>query len=320
MPNPEKKNSTRGQLLLWLACITAVATFSAAALDSRYTDADGDLVADTPAATVDPATLIFAYTPGEDPAHYPAVWDDFTRHLEQATGKRVRFYPAQSNAAQIEAMRAGRLHIAAFGTGTVPIAVNCAGFVPFAIMGGEKGILGYQMELITHPGSGITRPADLKGRKLAFTSPTSNSGFKAASVMLRSEFGLEAGRDYTAVFSGRHENSVLGVASKDYEAAAIANDVMRRMIQKGEVKSEQIVSVYRSETFPTAAFGHAHNLDPKLAASIRRGFFSFAWAGTSLAKEFAPLDVSKFIPITYKDQWALVRRIDALMNVNYACR
>jgi len=224
----------------------------AAALDVRYVDTDGDLVADTPAKTVDPPTLIFAYTPGEDPASYQRVWDDFLQHLEKTTGKRIRLFAAQNNAAQIEAMRAGRLHIAGFGTGTVPIAVNCAGFVPFAIMGGEKGILGYEMEIITYPGSGIREPADLKGRKLAFTSPTSNSGFKAPSVLLRSEFGLEAGKDYVAVFSGRHENSVLGVAYKDYVAAAIANEVMQRMMARDVVKKDQIVTVYKSETFPTA--------------------------------------------------------------------
>jgi len=292
----------------------------AAALDVRYVDTDGDLVADTPAKTVDPPTLIFAYTPGEDPASYQRVWDDFLQHLEKTTGKRIRLFAAQNNAAQIEAMRAGRLHIAGFGTGTVPIAVNCAGFVPFAIMGGEKGILGYEMEIITYPGSGIREPADLKGRKLAFTSPTSNSGFKAPSVLLRSEFGLEAGKDYVAVFSGRHENSVLGVAYKDYVAAAIANEVMHRMMARDVVKKDQIVTVYKSETFPTAAFGLAHNLDPAVAAKVRAAFFSYPWAGTGLEKEFSSLGVSKFVPITYQKDWAVVRKVDAAMNVSYDCK
>jgi phosphonate transport system substrate-binding protein len=292
----------------------------AAALDVRYVDTDGDLVADTPAKTVDPPTLIFAYTPGEDPATYQRVWDDFLQHLEKTTGKRIRLFAAQNNAAQIEAMRAGRLHIAGFGTGTVPIAVNCAGFVPFAIMGGEKGILGYEMEIITYPGSGIREPADLKGRKLAFTSPTSNSGFKAPSVLLRSEFGLEAGKDYVAVFSGRHENSVLGVAYKDYVAAAIANEVMHRMMARDVVKKDQIVTVYKSETFPTAAFGLAHNLDPAVAAKVRAAFFSYPWAGTGLEKEFSSLGVSKFVPITYQKDWAVVRKVDAAMNVSYDCK
>lgn len=53
----------------------------------------------------------------------------------------------QSNAAQIEAMRAGRLHVAGFSTGPTAFAVNIAGAVPFAIKGWdinvrESGVLG----------------------------------------------------------------------------------------------------------------------------------------------------------------------------------
>ena len=70
-------------------------------LDKRYCDVDGDLIADTPtdpADQVDPDTLIFAYTPVEDPAVYKAAWSDFLTHLEAETGKSVVFFPVQNNA------------------------------------------------------------------------------------------------------------------------------------------------------------------------------------------------------------------------------
>src|ERR1700694_592386 len=117
-------------------------------LDKAYCDRDGDLVADAPAdpkLLVDPSTIIFSYTPVEDPAVYTKVWDGFIKHMETVTGKKVVFFPVQSNAAQIEAMRSGRLHVAGFNTGSNPIAVNCAGFVPFAIMGTQDGQFRYEM-------------------------------------------------------------------------------------------------------------------------------------------------------------------------------
>jgi len=113
---------------------------------------------------------------------------------------------------------------------------------------------------------------------------------------------------------------VLGVASKDYEAAAIANEVMHRMMARDVVSRDQITTVYRSETFPTAGFGLAHNLDPGLATKIRQAFFGFPWAGTGLEKEFSSLGVSKFMPITYKEHWAVVRKVDAALNVSYNCK
>jgi len=162
-------------------------------LDERYVDNDGDMIADIPedpSQWVDPPTLIFAYTPVEDPAVYATVWEEFLEHLADATGKSVQFFPVQSNAAQIEAMRAGRLHIAGFNTGANPLAVACAGFRPFTIMAALDGSFGYEMEIITYPGSGIESMEDLKGRTLAFTSETSNSGFKAPSALLEAEYGL----------------------------------------------------------------------------------------------------------------------------------
>jgi phosphonate transport system substrate-binding protein len=175
------------QLRWWIPAIAIILMAgqftSLQALDSRYKDADGDLVADAPDAKdqIDPPILIFAYTPVEDPAVYAKVWDSFLKHMEKVTGKRVQFFPVQSNAAQIEAMRAGRLHVAGFNTGATPLAVNCAGFVPFTIMSTKDGSYGYQMEIVTYPGSGIEKVADLKGKKVAFTAETSNAGFKAPS-------------------------------------------------------------------------------------------------------------------------------------------
>src|SRR5947209_18831385 len=77
-------------------------------LDKAYCDRNGDLVADLPTdpkKVIDPSALIFAYTPTEDPAVYQKAWDGFIKHMEKLTGKRVVFFPVQSNAAQYEAMR-----------------------------------------------------------------------------------------------------------------------------------------------------------------------------------------------------------------------
>ena len=119
------------------------------------------------------------------------------------------------------------------------------------------------MSQIVPADSPISSPADLKGRSLAFTSPTSNSGFKAPSAILKSEFGLVADTDFEAAFSGKHDNSVLGVANKDYEAAAVANSVLNRMIRREVVDAAKVRSIYKSQTFPTTGYGHAHNLAPR---------------------------------------------------------
>jgi phosphonate transport system substrate-binding protein len=291
-------------------------------LDERYCDVNGDLVADTPTDAskwLDPETLIFAFTPVEDPAVYKGVWSDFLDYLEAQTGKKVIFFPVQSNAAQIEAMRSGRLHIAGFNTGSNPLAVNCAGFQPFTIMASLDGNFGYEMEIITYPGSGIDKVEDIKGGQLAFTSPTSNSGFKAPSAILKGDYNMIPDRDFEAVFSGKHDNSILGVANKDYKAASIANSVKSRMISRGVIKADDVITIYKSQTFPTTGFGTVYNLNPDLAAKIRDAFFTFDWEGTSLQEEFSKSNEGQFLPMNYKDFWEVIRKIDTANGVSYAC-
>jgi phosphonate transport system substrate-binding protein len=323
MPVKELLKSIRVAILAAAGIVAGTVPLSA--FDARYKDADNDMIADIPTDAkdqIDPATLIFAYTPVEDPAVYAKVWDGFLRHLEKETGKKVQFFPVQSNSAQIEAMRAGRLHVAGFNTGSNPLAVNCAGFRPFAMMASKKGEFGYEMEIITHPGSGIEKVEDIKGKKLAFTSETSNSGFKAPSALLRQKFNMEAKRDYEPVFSGKHDNSILGVANKDYPAASIANSVKLRMIARNVIKADQVKTIYKSETFPTTGYGVVYNLKPELQEKIKKAFFSYNWEGSELLKEFQKSSPPQeaFIPITYQKFWSVVRDIDAANNVKYTCK
>ena len=291
-------------------------------LDERFCDVDGDLIADIPtdpADQIDPETLIFAYTPVEDPAVYKKAWSDFITHLESVTGKKASFFPVQSNAAQIEAMRSGRLHIAGFNTGSNPLAVNCAGFRPFTIMASADGAFGYEMEILTYPGSGIEKVEDIKGKQLAFTSPTSNSGFKAPSAILKADYDMIPERDFEPVFSGKHDNSILGVANKDYMAASIANSVLHRMISRDVIKPDQTVSIYKSQTFPTTGFGTVYNLKTELQEKIREAFFTFEWEGTTLQEEFSKSNEAQFIEMTYQEFWDVIRKIDAANGVSYAC-
>ena len=190
-------------------------------LDKQYCDSDGNLIADVPpdpADWLDPETLTFAYTPVEDPAAYKEVWAGFLEHMEGLTGKDVIFFPVQSNAAQIEAMRSGHLHIAGFNPGSIPLAVNCAGFRPFTIMA-----------------------------------------------------------------------------------------------------SEDVISIYKSQTSPTTGFGVVHNLKPELQAAIKDAFFSFEWDGTKLQEEFEKSNEGQFLPMSYLRFWKVIRKIDAENGVSYTC-
>jgi len=276
-------------------------------LDALYCDEDRDMVADPPkdpAKRVSPDTLVFAYAPVEDPAVYATPFSDLLRHLERVTGKKTQYFGLQNYAAQIEAMRSGRLHLSAFATGATVFAVNLAGAVPFAVLGDERGPAGYHLIVITHAKhTRINAIADLKGKRVAHVSQTSNSGHQAP-VYFFSRLGVMPGKDYEVVFTGKHDNSILGVVNEDYDAAAVADTVLARMVARGLVKTSDYKVIFTSPVFPAAGYAYAHNLDPKLVEKIKEAFFTFKVQGSSLAKEWPKL--TRYAPITYQKEWEAV--------------
>ena len=160
----------RNGLRHFLRALTAIALFVPAVaayaqaddckhrgqLDTLYCDENKDLVADTPKDQKrwkNPGTLVFTYTPVEDAAVYETAFKPFLDHLGKCTGKRVVYYGVQSNAAEIEAMRAGRLHVGGFSTGPTAFAVNIAGAIPFGIKGTEKEFQGYNLIVVVKASS-----------------------------------------------------------------------------------------------------------------------------------------------------------------------
>ncbi len=288
-------------------------------LDVRYCDADGDLVADPPAdksQLLDPDTLVFSYTPVEDPSVYENVFEEFMDYLSAKTGKKVKWYGAESYAAQVEAMRSGRLHVAGISTGPTVFGVNLAGYVPIAIMGKADGTFGYKLQLITHQDSDIKTVQDLKGRNIAHVTPSSNSGNQAPRALFTAQ-GIEPDKDYKVTYSGKHDNSIMGVANKDYDAAPVASSVLERMVQKGVVDMGDLRVIWESRLFPTTSYGYVNNLDPALAAKVKDAFLTFDWKGTGLDKEFGK-QADRFIPITFQEHWADIRTIQEVNGVVYS--
>lgn len=287
-------------------------------LAPMYCDANGDLVADAPSDEsqyLDPDPLVFAYTPVEDPAIYADIWEPFIEHLREETGKDVRFYAVQSNAAEIEAMRSGRIQVAGFSTGPTPFAVNLAGAVPFAIMGSDDGEFGYTLQVYTRKDSGIDELSDLKGKRVAHTSPTSNSGNLAPRALFPKQ-GITPDEDYEVVYSGSHDQSMLGVVAGDYDAAPVASEVVDRMAERGLYDPEEVKIVFESKRFPTTSYTYAHNLKPELIDKIKKAFFSFDMKGTELGEEFD--GVTKFVPVTYQEDWEVIRDIQDANGVVYS--
>ena len=189
-------------------------------LDTLFCDEDGNMTADAPKdlkKLKNPATLLLSYSPQEDSVVYEKLWTPYVDHLKTCVGKPVRFLPVYSSAATVEAMRSGRIQLSLLSAGDTPFAVNIGGAIPIATHGTDKdGIAAYHLIVVVKKDSAFKTLGDLKGKRVAHVSPSSNSGNLAPRALFPKE-GLVPDKDYKVLYSGKHDNSVSGVINGDYD-------------------------------------------------------------------------------------------------------
>jgi len=155
----------------------------------------------------------------------------------------------------LEALKTGRLQLAQVTAGLVPVAMDSTDARPFAVRGdGATGNAStYRLNLIVKAESPYRAPTDLKGRKIAHTTPGSNSGNLAPRAYFPG-LGLTPDTDYTVIYSRGHERSIVGVLHGFYDGAAVASDQFQRMIRKGEVSASSFRVLWESPPFPAEAW------------------------------------------------------------------
>ena len=135
---------------------------------------------------------------------------------------------------------------------------------------------------------------------------------------MKADFNLEAKRDFEPVFSGKHDNSVLGVANKDYDAAAIANEVMFRMFDRKVVDHGQDPLDLQVGDLPDHRLRHRLQSRSEAGREDQGSLLHLPVGG--LGAEGRVQERGPFVPITYQKDWSVIRKIDAATGVKYTCK
>ncbi len=247
-----------------------------------------------------------------------ALWGDYFSHLSRCGNIDLQNAQGESmdktsnidilgEKELIEGISAGKVQLAQVNPGLAAQLVTAGQPAPFGVPGNKATGLrnSYKLILITRIDSPYREPKDLIGKKIAHTTPTSNSGNLAPRALFPA-LGLTPDKDYEVVFSNGHERSVTGVMHGFYPAAAVASDLYQRMVVKGDVKGSSIRTIWESPPFMTETWTMSKDVSPELQARVKKCSFSYSFSPT-LKKQLPGNDT--FLPINFDRDFATVMQV-----------
>jgi phosphonate transport system substrate-binding protein len=127
-----------------------------------------------------PYTLIVAVYEGDNPGETTKVLALVKKYMEKELGIKVEYLMSTDYTTVIEAMVAGKAHMAYLSPFSYVLATQKLPLVPLVIQGFNGKPFGYRSYIFTNPGTGLHTMADVKARShqltLCFADPASTSG------------------------------------------------------------------------------------------------------------------------------------------------
>lgn len=185
----------------------------------------------------------------------------FIAYMEQELGVPVRIYRTTDYAAAVEAMRADQVEFFRVGPAAYALADRVMGAKaqPIATEVTPGGVRGYYSKVFVRADSPYQSIEDLRGKVMAFVDPNSASGYQAPNYYLN-QAGIQPSEFFAnTLFSGSHENSIMGVLNGQFDGAFNwwHNDNRsnpHRMAEKGMVDLADLRIIWSSEMIPNTPY------------------------------------------------------------------
>jgi phosphonate transport system substrate-binding protein len=228
--------------------------------------------------------------------------------FKEKTGVEMRIFTANDYAGTIQALTGGQIHMAQLGgSGYASAWIDSNGNVEPLVANKETdGTLGYHSILIVKADSRAKRLEDLEGKSLAWADPNSTSGYLIPLVSLR-QVGIEPEKFFgKTLFSGGHEQSVLGVINGQFDAAFTWSSKghnagqIRAMIDRGILKLDQFRIVWESPLIPNPLIIVRKDMPADMKNALRDFWVDLVKTHPQLAEAAARGKTAGFVPVTHE--------------------
>ncbi|EOH97819.1 phosphate/phosphite/phosphonate ABC transporter substrate-binding protein [Enterococcus pallens] len=256
--------------VLALLCGTALAAMTGCGNDQSATAAD----------EVDKLTIV--QMPDETNPDAGSKNDQFRKDMEKELGIEIEELEGAEYSVGIEAMKAGKLDVLLVTPMSYYQAKKVAGVEPLVTTTSmvEKP---YRTVFIVNKDDKETQSLeDLKGKTFAFVDPASSSGYMFPKSKLVNELDLDPDQlenpDYffkTVAYSGKHDSSIMGVIKGDYEAAAVAEQIIPQLVEAGMMKEDDVRIVGETDVIPNACFVIRADLPQEMKDKIKDFYLNY---------------------------------------------
>jgi phosphonate transport system substrate-binding protein len=250
----------------------------------------------------------FAASSSENREAVQARFKEFSAYFKAQLGVELQIYQATDYAGAIQALTSGQVHMASLGpAGYAAAWVDSEGAVePMVAAREADGDLGYYSALIVRADSPYKKVEDLKGKTLGWADPNSTSGYLVPLVSLRA-IGIEPEKFFQrTVFSGSHENNVIGVLNGTFDSAFVwtgkdpaTRGILKSMSTRGLLDQQKLRVIWNSQMIPSSPITVRKDMPADMKRDIAKLFVDLYAKDPKLAEVMATGKTIGFVEVQH---------------------
>jgi ABC-type phosphate/phosphonate transport system substrate-binding protein len=205
-------------------------------------------------------------------------WGDMGKYLSVEIGSPVKIVPLHPKDA-IKAVSSGKVDYALTNPVLTVIMVEKLGATPVVTMNKKTGSQ-FAGVIISKKGSGITKAADLKGKKVMGFKFKKSAAAYVFQVKHMVDNGIDPHKDF-AVFkeAKKQDDIVLAVKAGAFDAGFVKSGLLEAMVKEGKIslsdfdivdqKSDSLKAVHTTTLYPSWYVSAPSNADAVTSGKIK---------------------------------------------------
>lgn len=220
------------------------------------------------------ATLDIAVIPWQVSAAQEEKLKPLADYLTEKLGQPVKFQITKDYETSVDLLVEGKVEFAYLGALTYLKAKQRDPQVQPVVAPIEKttGRPWYTSIIIVNKASGIKSLKDLKGKRFAFVSKSSTSGYLVPFIEFKQR-GINPDRDFSVVkYPGSHDKAKAELIAGKVDAIADDKRSYLAMQKAGKIDTTKYEIIWESQPIPNLPIVASSKVPPQLIASLKKAF------------------------------------------------